>query len=210
MYIAIEVGGHAANDACPDYWQFGSQGGSMTEEPREIELSAEQKTELLNIGLKAATEEQEPSEHKADLLYDILNHPLPVDGPAVNMLPAPLRGLSRKVRSIAGAPLIELLTHSDTSISTIEAIKEYAKQSGKSAESEDRADIFLAVYYGAIASGLVFHGRKISEHSYEHLTGAFGSLADKAWMQEGITDLVARAQKHCDNEIGQVGRSNKP
>ncbi len=179
----------------------------MVEKPEKIELSPDQKTELLHIGLGASSV---GAEDKADLLYDILNNPLPVDSPAINMLPIPLKGLSRKVRSIAGAPLVELLTRSDTSISAIEAIKEYAKQSGMSTESEDRAEIFLAVYYGAIASGLVFHSRKVSEHSYEHLTGAFGSLADKEWMQEGLMDLVARAQKHCDNEIGQVDRSNKP
>jgi len=181
----------------------------MTEEREEIELSAEQKTELLNLGLEVAAEDQGATEYKADLLYDILNYPLPVDGPAVNMLPAPLRGLSRNVRSIAGAPIIELLTSSETSVSTIEAIKEYAKQSGKSAEPEDRADVFLAVYYGAIASGLVFHGNKITEHSYEHMVEAFGALAERDWMADDLTELLTKAQKHCQAEKGEVGDPDK-
>jgi hypothetical protein len=179
----------------------------MTEEPEEIRLSTEQKTELLHIGLEAAAGGKQD---KTDLLYDLLSNPLPLDASAVNMLPAPLRGLSRKVRSVAGAPIVELLTSPKTDISTIEAVKEYAKKSGKSAESEALKEVLLSVYYAAIASGLVFHGRKITEHSHEHLIRAFGLLTDKDWMREGLTDLVARAQKHCDNEIGQVDRSNRP
>jgi len=181
----------------------------MTEEREKIELSAEQKTELLNVGLEAAAEDQEASEHKGDLLYDILNHPLPLDGPAVNILPAPLRGLSRRVRSIAGAPLIERLTCSDTSISTIEAVKEHAKRSGKSVESEDRAEVLLSVYYAAIASGLVFHGRKITDHSYEHLAEAFTALTEKDWMADDLTELLTKAQKHCQAELGEVGNPDK-
>ena len=183
--------------------------GNMTEESEKIELSAEQKTELLNIGLEAAAEDQEASEHKGDLLYDILNHPLPVDGLAVNMLPAPLRGLSRKVRSIAGAPIVELLTSSETSISTIDAIKEYAKKSGRSAESENRTETMLSVYYAAIASGLVFHGSKITDHSYEHLAEAFAALTEKDWMADDLTELLTKAQKHCQAELGEVGGPDK-
>ncbi|MHC4566681.1 MAG: hypothetical protein ACYTE3_13095 [Planctomycetota bacterium] len=175
----------------------------MTEEPEEIKLSTEQKTELLHIGLEAAAG---GTQDKADLLYDILSNPLPLDASAVNMLPAPLRGLSRRVRSVAGAPIVELLKSPDTSMSTIETIKEYAKRSGKSAGSEYLTEVFLSIYYAAIACGLMFHGRKITEHSWDHLVEAFRSLAEKDWVQEELVNLLKRAQEYCGREIGQVDR----
>ncbi|MHC4117918.1 MAG: hypothetical protein ACYSWO_10470 [Planctomycetota bacterium] len=180
----------------------------MTDEPEKIELSAGQKTRLLHLGLEAAPDTREGQERKADLLYDVLDRPLSVDSPAVNSLPTPLRGLSRSVRSIAGAPLVELLIGSDTNISAIEAIKEYAKQSGKAAKSDDQTDVFLSVYYAAIASGLLFHGRKITEHSYKHLAEAFGALTEKDWIQEELSDLMTRARQHCNKKISRVDGSN--
>ncbi len=177
----------------------------MTEEPEKIELSLERKKELLNFGLETAAEGRQDEEYKADTLYDVLNRPLPVDSRAINSLPAPLRGLSRSVRSIAGAPLVELLMGSDTDISAIKAIKEYAKHSGRSADSEDRTEVFLSVYYAAIASGLVFHGTKITEHSYEHLAEAFGSLAGKDWISDETRNLFSKAREYCAEKT-QAGR----
>lgn len=173
----------------------------MTEERGEIELSAEQKTELLHLGLEATTGGPDDN---ADMLYDILNRPLPTNSPATNMLPAPLRGLTRKVRSIAGAPIVELLKSSETSISEMEAVKEYAKRSGRSAVSEDLTEVWLSVYYAAIANGLLFHGRKITEHSYQHLSEAFGALAAKDWIQQELSDLMTRAQHWCNEKISQA------
>ena len=169
-------------------------------------MGTEQKAELLKFGLEAAAEDREDEEYKADLLYDILNHPLQVDGPAINLLPAPLRGLSRKIRPIAGAPLIELLTRSDTSISTIEAIKQYAKESGTTGSSEDKNNVFLAVYYAAIASALVFNHKKITQHSYKDLEQFFSSFTEKNWVLEEIKGLFRKARIHCERIAGRPER----
>jgi len=203
VYIITEKGGRATSQVYPEYWQSERQGYDMAEESKDIELNAEQKTALLHLGLEADT--AEPVD-KADMLYDILNSPLPLDGPAAEMLPVPLRNLSRRVRSIAGAPITELLTSSKTSISTIETIKVYAKNSGKSAEPEDLTEVWLSVYYAAIASALIFHDRKITEHSWDHLSEAFLSLSEKDWMQKELTELLKRAETHCGHKIRQVNR----
>jgi hypothetical protein len=181
----------------------------MTGEPDIIELSTAQKTQLLALGLEAESDYQQDRECRADSLYDVLTHPLPLGSAAVNSLPAPLRGLSRNVRSIAGDPLIELLTTPDTNISAIEAIKEYAKNSGQSAKSEDRTEIFLSVYYAAIASGLTFHGRKISQHPFKHLADAFGKLAEEPWIHAKLRDLMSRARELCDSKLRQAGNSDQ-
>ena len=154
----------------------------MAGEQDKFELSSKQKTQLLNLGLKTAPADIEGQESREDLLYDVLRHPLPLDVSKINLLPPPLRGLSRRVRSITGAPLSELLTDSNTDIAALEKIKEYTKQSGKSTKSEGQMDVLFAIYYAAIASGLLFHDRKITEHSYDHLANAFESLAEKNWI----------------------------
>ena len=69
-------------------------------------------------------------------------------------------------------------------------------------------EIFLSVYYAAIASGLVFHGRKITEHSYAHLMEAFQSLSGEKWLQEGLVDILKPAHEFCKDRVGQADFSN--
>lgn len=194
VYTFIEKGGRVTGPACPVCKQFVRQGADMAEKPGEIKLSVEQKTTLLNLSLGA--DASEPKD-KADLLYDILSNPLPVDSSEIKTLPVPLKGISRRVRSVAGAPILELLKSSGTSLSTIMAIKEYAKRSGTSAETESQAEVFLAVYYAAIAKGLLFHESKITGHSLTHLAEAFGSLTEKEWVSDELQYLFSKAREDC-------------
>lgn len=172
----------------------------MAEESDKLNLTSKQKTQLLSLGLDGSLSEQEPDEQRADMLYDILKRPLPPDTSAYKSLPIPLKTVSLQMRSVAGKPLKELLLDPKTEIRTLERIKEYAKQSGKSAKSESETDVFLAVYYASIANGLVFHDTKISEHSDNHLRQAFELLTQKRWLPEQLTELLKRA---CERSFGK-------
>jgi len=88
----------------------------------------------------------------------------------------------------------------------LEKIKQYAKESGTSTNSEDEKDVFLAVYYAAIASALVFHNEKITRHSYKGLERFFSSFTDKGWVLKEIKELFHGAQKHC-RRIAKVADS---
>ena len=183
----------------------------MDKESKEIELTGEQKTRLLNLGLDSDLVEDDTDieEKKADLLYEILSHPMPVDTSVVNSLPPALKGLCKRLSSVAGESLGDLLHNPERGISVIKEIKEYAKQSGASAKSKIESDIFLVIYYGAIANALLFHNQKITEHSYKDLEKFFRSFTKRDWILNDLTELFKKACENCQGKSEEVDNSNK-
>jgi len=109
-----------------------------------------------------------------------------LDPSVVDSLPDVVKGLSSGLQSLAGLPTGELLQDPTTEIATNKKIKQYAKDSGTSTGSEDKNDVFLVVYYAAIASAMVFNHKKITQHSYK-----------KDWVIEEIKGLFHGAQRLC-------------
>jgi len=180
----------------------------MGEKPENLDLTAKQKTQLLSLGLSSEASETkiDSEEKKANLLYDILVRTLPVDGSTVASLPPVLRNLSWKLSSLAGEPLGDLLQNPGTNISVIEKIKNYAKdyneESEISGKSKAEKDIFLAIYFAAIASASLFHNKKITQHSYEDLRRFFSYYAEESWVLEELRSLFKRAHDYCRQTEG--------
>ena len=183
----------------------------MDKESKDIALTGEQKTRLLSLGLDSELvgDYADIDEKKADLLYDVLSHPMLVDTSVLNSMPIALRGLCQRLRAVAGEPLGDLLQNPERGISVIKQIKEYAKQSGTAATSEIESDIFLAIYYSAIANALLFHNQKITQHSYKDLEQFFYSFTEKKWVLDDIVELFKKAQNYCQEKSEQVNKSNK-
>ncbi len=183
----------------------------MDKEAKKIELTGEQKTRLLSLGLEPKLNEDgiDIDVKKADLLYDVLSHPMPVDISVINSMPTALKGLCQRLPAVAGEPLGDLLQNPERGISVIKQIKEYAKQSGTSATSEIESDIFLVIYYGAIANALLFHNMKITQHSYKDLEQFFCSFTKKDWVLSELTELFKKAQKYCKEKLEEINNSNK-
>lgn len=171
----------------------------MSQESKEIELTNDQKTRLLKLSLDvdASEDNYTQREKRADLLYDTLSSSLPIDKSVVDLLPVLLKGVCQKLRSVAGEPLENLLLNPNTDISILNEIKEYAKKEGTSTESEVEKDVFLAIYCAAVGSSLVFHNKKITQHSYKDLEEFFRSLSKKGWMPEDLVELFKKAQVYC-------------
>ena len=174
----------------------------MSEKPENLDLTSQQRTRLLSLGLSSeASEVNIDSEEKADMLYDILVRTLPVDGSTVASLPPVLRSLSGKLRSVAGEPLGDLLQNPGTDISVIEKIKDYTKDYGAglgtSSKSKAEKDIFLAIYFAAIASAFLFHNKKITQHSYEDLKRFFSYYAEKSWVLDELRIHFKKAHEYC-------------
>jgi len=171
----------------------------MDNESQDFDLSQNQKSRLLSLALGSKPRElsTDKVEQKADMLYDVLTRTLPVDPSVVDSLPSVVKGLSSRLHSIAGRPIGDLLQDHTTDIDTIRKIKQYAKESGTSTDSEDENDVFLAVYYAAIASALLFHNDKITKHSYKELERFFYSFTKKNWMLDELIGLFKKGQKYC-------------
>ena len=177
----------------------------------EFNLTREQKSRLLRLARGSQPEVCTPSKKqpKMDMLYDMLKLPLPVNPEVVNSLPAVVRGLSSKLHSLAGRPIGDLLQDPTTDLATLVRIKEYAKQSGTSADSEEKSEVLLAVYYAAIASALVFHNKKITQHSHADLEQFFCSLAKNDWVLDELASLFARARASCLEKSQQKNQGSR-
>jgi len=96
-----------------------------------------------------------------------------------------------------GRSLRHVLLKEKSPPSELVTIKEQSKRwTTGSASSQERA-AGTTVYYAAIASSLIQHGEKISQHSYDALAQSFLQLSAKSWMLPELKDLFDRATTIC-------------
>jgi hypothetical protein len=181
----------------------------VTDQPdnprRDLNLTPEHKTRLLSLGLSPAEDmkDGDEEERRTDLLYDLLASALPVSPTMREALPPVLREQSEGLRSVAGQPMGELVQSPRTDISTIRRIKDFAKESGTASTAGAETDAFLALYYAAIASALLFHDVKISKHPWMDLAQYFRSLAESTWVLPEFRDFLLKAHKYCQDAEGK-------
>ena len=97
------------------------------------------------------------------------------------------------LRSVVGPPIGELLKDPKTSVAVLKEIKQYAKARGIQAASEREKDVFLAIYFAAIAGALAYHGEHITEHADTDLARFFGHYVSAEWMPSSLRELFGRA-----------------
>ena len=93
----------------------------------------------------------------------------------------------------------DLLFDSKTECGVLIAVKEDAKRrTGRAAGQAERAAA-TAVYYAAIAAALLYHGRRITRHSYKSLSEGLAKLADKTWVPSDLCRLYGQARRACED-----------
>jgi hypothetical protein len=112
----------------------------------------------------------------------------------------------RDVISLAERSLQEVLFNPESSVEQLQVIKEAGKHLTTSSNSEEERALATTIYYTytAIASCLVHHGKKITQHSYEKLDESFALLVEKTWMTNELVELFSKARR-----IYQSKRSTK-
>ena len=162
-------------------------------------ISSERLARLLGIGL--ALDEQEQGTHeqpKAELLRARLAGTLPLAPDVVDALPAIFGRLSKELIPLSGKTLDEVLRDPDVSLDVIQTVKDYAKDLASRAGSEADHAASIAIYYAAIASAVLFHGKKITRHSFESLAESFETLGHKSWIPSDILRHFSKARKLCE------------
>lgn len=175
----------------------------MEESSKKLDLNTEQSTNLLRLCLESNREkkQQAAEKNRADLLLDTLASKLPVDPALLESLPAILRSLSEKLQSVSGLPLGDLLQNPQTKTTLIRRIKDFAKESGVSANDEIERDVALAIYFAAIACALLFHNAKISEYSYKELEQSFKTLSKHDWLPPNLSRHFKKARRYCSKKV---------
>ena len=173
----------------------------MAESPRNLRLNTQQSTHLLRLGLDCGNDRIDGAATRADLLLDALASKVPVDPALLELLPAVLRPLSEQLQSVSGLPLGDLLLDPQTNMATIRKIKDYGKNLGAAARDQIERDVALAIYFASIASAMVHHQVKISQHTCGSLERSFEKLSREEWVPPGLCRLFTKARRHCAKEI---------
>jgi len=94
---------------------------------------------------------------------------------------------------VAGPPLGELLLDRTADVVVLKCIKEYAKALGKNAKSGIERDVFLAVYFAAIAAARAYHGEHITEHTDANIARFLVHYTSAEWIPSSLRELFRRA-----------------
>jgi len=98
----------------------------------------------------------------------------------------------------------DLLLDPGTDPAVLHVVKAQGKQAVRQAASEASRQAGIVLYYAAIASALVHHGRRISSFSLPELVRSFQTLVLKQWLPDSLADLFRQALCRC------TGRSEDP
>lgn len=153
---------------------------------------------LLGLGIGTDRRaEAAPDKVTANLLHARLAGTLPLTKKMVEDLPAIIGHLREELLPLAGKPLGDLLLDQETSLKVIKSIKDYGKQMAQHERSSAEHAVSITIYFAAIASALLFHGKKITTHSYDELSDSFQILIDKRWMTTELARHLAKARRMC-------------
>ena len=183
----------------PAHTMAGISGGKRVEEETTYGLNPEQLAHLLAMGLhqKDKRGSGEVSRTNSDMLEDMLKSELPLDPAVPESLPAVLNRPCEELSDVAGQTLSQLLLSPQTDLAVIRTLKDYAKALSRRGAHEPEHAAAIVIYYAAIASALVFHGQKITRHSYETLREAFSQLVEKNWLPTEAKELFRKGEEAC-------------
>jgi hypothetical protein len=151
---------------------------------------------LLGIGI-SGRQKPEVDPLAGELLEAQLASTLPLDSLVADTPPAVMGRSERERVPLSGRPLGEVLLDSATDLTTIRGIKDYGKKlAGRKDSGADHA-VGIAIYYAAIASAMVFHEEKITQHSFRSLADAFDTLRQKPWVPSELSRHFLIAHGYC-------------
>jgi len=178
------------------------QGDAIMDKKSTYGLRHEILGRLLSIGTEATQSGNTMSDAETleVLLRDCLASPLPKDSSLLDSLVGTMERLVKDIQSLANKPLGEVLTDPKTDADLLVAVKDYTKKLCSSVVSLSGSPIALTIYYAAIASSLIHHSQKISQHSYETLGQSFTELSQKKWMASELVELFSQADKICQEK----------
>lgn len=99
--------------------------------------------------------------------------------------------------AMIGMSLLQVLSGPESSVSQLQVVKEASKSLSTTPVSEEERAAANTIYHAAIASCLVHHEKKITQHSYDKLDESFALLIKKKWMAFELVELFSRARSIC-------------
>lgn len=164
-------------------------------ETTTFDLGSEKVARLLRIGAESHRPNTKPSElhRKAELLRDRLAETVSLYDPHPADLSTTQTRMSHKLADLAGEPIGRQLLDPAIDLAVIRRIKNHGRKLAESARSKPQRRVASTIYYAAIAAALLFHGTRITSHSYADLGKSLRRLMDETWISPSLTELFRKA-----------------
>jgi hypothetical protein len=156
--------------------------------------------DMLGEGTGADSGDLTPDEAREEQLGKRLAGSLPLTQTQANDL-AVIAGEFRQRLPLQGRALGEVILDEETELDILVEIKEYGKVLSTSTGSDIDRDVGLTIYYGAIASAILFCSQKITSHPAVALADSFVALIEKRWMNPKFARHFAKARKACRKKM---------
>ncbi len=170
---------------------------SRKKEPSE--LSATGLASLLGLALETHADETHLPEdqRRGKLLKEKLAARLPLGPDHDGALDTVNEQLFQIHTLLTQRPIGETLTDPSADSSAIRDIKVFAKRMSFRAKSPLDREIAAAIYYTAIASAIVFCGKRITSLGSDHLASEFTRLRRQGWIPASLSMILSAAAELC-------------
>jgi len=91
----------------------------------------------------------------------------------------------------------ETLLDPHCDLAVLKIVKDHSKRLSARVASGSQALIAATVYYGAVASAMVYHDQRISRYTYENLGARFLALTQRSWVDRELRELFTLAAAAC-------------
>jgi hypothetical protein len=184
-------------------------GTNRDREKTTFGLSRAKIARIMQIGVEKGPLEHEPpaAEDAAELLYDQMIQPLVSDSDSDSESGAAEPG-GRLVTPKAPLAVGAALRDRHTAASTLKRLKDLGRKLFQEGKTEPQREVGLTIYYGAIASALVFHNLRITRLSYSELRQSLENLTDRPWMPADLQSLFREAVRTCESSHRPGGQPN--
>jgi hypothetical protein len=165
-------------------------------------LRIDQMKSLFFMGAKELdlTDERDDNERMASLLQEQLTRALPRGSLLLDALFMMLDRQGCDTRPLAGRSLGSVFLNPQTDVRLLEAIKDCSKELSCALDAEAERALATTLYFAALASALVHHGKKITQKACEKLDESFALLTAKKWMAQELVELFSNARSICAAE----------
>ena len=173
-------------------------------------LAADKLAQLWDMGSNEnqGTTEESQGQGKAELLRDRLAQKFPLDQIIAQILPKTLAQVCDKIQPFSGNSYAILINDPGTDVSILKRIKDNTKKQAQHADGDAAYDVSAAIYYAAIASALVYHGKRITSFSYDHLLGKYVTLVEHPWLTPEFRNLFQEAVRICTEKNAKTTRDD--
>ena len=142
-------------------------------------------------------EDGQPNDSLRDLLERYLETTVVLGDRAKTPMSTILTHVSREVSDAQGLTVQHFLFDPKTDVGLLEDIKQDSKQLATQGNTEFKKKVGIVLYYGAIASGLVYQHERISSYSLAEIDIQLKRLLEKPWIVPELRGLFGEAIDVC-------------